>query len=39
LAQATRNVEEKPTAAEAPAVKPSEATGALPTFRWPVRAR
>src|SRR5438552_8190503 len=36
LAQATANVEEKPVA-EAPAVKPSEATGALPTFRWPVR--
>jgi murein DD-endopeptidase MepM/ murein hydrolase activator NlpD len=38
LAQATTNVEEKP-AAEAPAVKPSEATGALPTFRWPVRGK
>jgi len=38
LAQATVNVEEKP-AAEAPAVKPSEATGALPTFRWPVRGK
>jgi murein DD-endopeptidase MepM/ murein hydrolase activator NlpD len=38
LAQATANVEEKP-AAEAPAVKPSEATGALPTFRWPVRGK
>jgi murein DD-endopeptidase MepM/ murein hydrolase activator NlpD len=38
LAQATTNVEEKPTA-EAPAVKPGEATGALPTFRWPVRGK
>ena len=40
LAQATTNVavEEKP-AAEAPAVKPGEATGALPTFRWPVRGK
>lgn len=38
LAQATANVEEK-TVAEAPAVKPSEATGALPTFRWPVRGK
>jgi murein DD-endopeptidase MepM/ murein hydrolase activator NlpD len=34
LAQAT--AEENP--AEAP-VKPSEATGALPTFRWPVRGK
>jgi murein DD-endopeptidase MepM/ murein hydrolase activator NlpD len=40
LAQATTNVtEEKSIAAEAPAVKPSEATGALPTFRWPVRGK
>src|SRR5213078_4720874 len=38
LAQATGNVEEKPVA-ETPAVKPSEATGALPTFRWPVRGK
>jgi murein DD-endopeptidase MepM/ murein hydrolase activator NlpD len=38
LAQATVNVEEKPVA-EAPAVKPNEATGALPTFRWPVRGK
>jgi murein DD-endopeptidase MepM/ murein hydrolase activator NlpD len=37
LAQATTQVEEKP-AAEA-VVKPSEATGALPTFRWPVRGK
>ena len=39
LAQATTNVEEKPAVAEVPAVKPSEATGALPTFRWPVRGK
>ncbi|MBR1265908.1 peptidoglycan DD-metalloendopeptidase family protein [Bradyrhizobium sp. AUGA SZCCT0222] len=38
LAQSTVNVEEKPVA-EAPAVKSSEATGALPTFRWPVRGK
>jgi murein DD-endopeptidase MepM/ murein hydrolase activator NlpD len=38
MAQATGNVEE-PAAAEAPAVKPGEATGALPTFRWPVRGK
>ena len=37
LAQATTKVEEAPTA-EAP-VKASEATGALPTFRWPVRGK
>jgi murein DD-endopeptidase MepM/ murein hydrolase activator NlpD len=36
LAQAAPTLEE--TAAEAP-VKPSEATGALPTFRWPVRGK
>lgn len=36
LAQATANVEEKP--AEMPA-KAAEATGALPTFRWPVRGK
>ncbi|SDH31793.1 Murein DD-endopeptidase MepM and murein hydrolase activator NlpD, contain LysM domain [Bradyrhizobium sp. Rc2d] len=36
LAQATANVEEKP--AETPA-KAAEATGALPTFRWPVRGK
>jgi murein DD-endopeptidase MepM/ murein hydrolase activator NlpD len=39
LVQPTANVEEKPVVAEAPAVKPSEATGALPTFRWPVRGK
>lgn len=39
LAQPTINVEEKQVVAEAPAVKPSEATGALPTFRWPVRGK
>ena len=37
LAQAATQVEEK-SAAEA-VVKPSEATGALPTFRWPVRGK
>jgi murein DD-endopeptidase MepM/ murein hydrolase activator NlpD len=37
MAQATQNIEEKP-AAEAPA-KPAETTGALPTFRWPVRGK
>ena len=37
LASATAKVEEAP-AAEAP-VKASEATGALPTFRWPVRGK
>jgi murein DD-endopeptidase MepM/ murein hydrolase activator NlpD len=36
LAQATTKVEEAP--AEAPA-KTTEATGALPTFRWPVRGK
>jgi murein DD-endopeptidase MepM/ murein hydrolase activator NlpD len=36
LAQATTKVED--TAAEAP-VKATEATGALPTFRWPVRGK
>jgi murein DD-endopeptidase MepM/ murein hydrolase activator NlpD len=40
LAQATTNVvEEKPVADAPAAVKPSEATGALPTFRWPVRGK
>ena len=39
LASATANVvEEKPTV-EAASVKPGEATGALPTFRWPVRGK
>jgi murein DD-endopeptidase MepM/ murein hydrolase activator NlpD len=36
LAQAAGNVEETPAEAQ---VKPSEATGALPTFRWPVRGK
>ncbi len=39
MAQATGNVEQPAAAAEAPVVKPSEATGALPTFRWPVRGK
>jgi murein DD-endopeptidase MepM/ murein hydrolase activator NlpD len=37
LAQATTKVEETPVA-ETP-VKGTEATGALPTFRWPVRGK
>jgi murein DD-endopeptidase MepM/ murein hydrolase activator NlpD len=36
LAQATQQVEEKP---EPVAVKPSETTSALPSFRWPVRGK
>ena len=36
LAQATTKVED--TSAEAP-IKATEATGALPTFRWPVRGK
>jgi murein DD-endopeptidase MepM/ murein hydrolase activator NlpD len=36
LAQATTKIDE--TSAEAP-VKAAEATGALPTFRWPVRGK
>ena len=36
---ATANVVEEKPVAEAAAVKPSEATGALPTFRWPVRGK
>jgi murein DD-endopeptidase MepM/ murein hydrolase activator NlpD len=39
LVQPTVSVEEKPVVAEAPAAKPSETTGALPTFRWPVRGK
>jgi len=38
LVQPTANVEES-AAADPPAVKPGEATGALPTFRWPVRGK
>ena len=37
LASATTQVEEKPVAEAV--VKPGEATGALPTFRWPVRGK
>lgn len=37
LAQATAKVEETP--AETQIVKAAEATGALPTFRWPVRGK
>lgn len=36
LAQATGNIEEK---SEQASVKASEATGALPTFRWPARGK
>src|SRR4051794_17467412 len=39
LASATTNVVEEKPAAEPAVVKPSEATGALPTFRWPVRGK
>jgi len=39
LVQPTANVVEPAAAPEAPAIKPSEATGALPTFRWPVRGK
>jgi murein DD-endopeptidase MepM/ murein hydrolase activator NlpD len=38
LAQATTKVEEAP-AAEAPKPADATATGALPTFRWPVRGK
>ena len=37
LAQA--NPAAGPAEADPPSVKPSEATGALPTFRWPVRGK
>jgi murein DD-endopeptidase MepM/ murein hydrolase activator NlpD len=40
LAQPTASVAEEKSAAEAaPAKSSSEATGALPTFRWPVRGK
>jgi murein DD-endopeptidase MepM/ murein hydrolase activator NlpD len=39
LVQPAANVEVPAAAPEAPAVKSSEATGALPTFRWPVRGK
>ena len=39
LAQATTNVAEEKPRRRSAAVKPSEATGALPTFRWPVRGK
>lgn len=42
MAQATGNVEAAAAPAavvESPAVKPSETTGGLPTFRWPVRGK
>jgi len=39
LASATTNVVEEKPVVEQASVKPSEATGALPTFRWPVRGK
>jgi murein DD-endopeptidase MepM/ murein hydrolase activator NlpD len=39
LAQATTNIAEEKPVVEQASVKPSEATGALPTFRWPVRGK
>ncbi|WOH69540.1 peptidoglycan DD-metalloendopeptidase family protein [Bradyrhizobium sp. BWA-3-5] len=39
LASATTNIAEEKPVVEAAPVKPSEATGALPTFRWPVRGK
>ena len=39
LVQPTANVEEARCGSGGSAVKPSEATGALPTFRWPVRGK
>jgi murein DD-endopeptidase MepM/ murein hydrolase activator NlpD len=39
LASTTTNVVEEKPVVEAASVKPSEATGALPTFRWPVRGK
>jgi murein DD-endopeptidase MepM/ murein hydrolase activator NlpD len=39
LASATTNVTEEKRVVEQTSVKPSEATGALPTFRWPVRGK
>jgi murein DD-endopeptidase MepM/ murein hydrolase activator NlpD len=39
LVQPTASVADAAPAAEVPAVKPTEATGALPTFRWPVRGK
>lgn len=39
LASATTNVVEEKPVVEQASVKSSEATGALPTFRWPVRGK
>ena len=39
LASATTNVTEEKPVVEQASVKPSETTGALPTFRWPVRGK
>ena len=39
LASADHQCREEKPVVEAASVKPSEATGALPTFRWPVRGK
>jgi murein DD-endopeptidase MepM/ murein hydrolase activator NlpD len=39
LAQATTNVVEEKPVVEQASIKSGEATGALPTFRWPVRGK
>ncbi|KRQ98449.1 peptidoglycan DD-metalloendopeptidase family protein [Bradyrhizobium valentinum] len=39
LASATTNVMEEKPVVEQASIKPGEATGALPTFRWPVRGK
>ncbi|MDE5457834.1 peptidoglycan DD-metalloendopeptidase family protein [Bradyrhizobium sp. CSA112] len=39
LASATTNVTEEKPVIEQASIKPGEATGALPTFRWPVRGK
>jgi murein DD-endopeptidase MepM/ murein hydrolase activator NlpD len=39
LASSTTNVVEEKPVVEQASIKPSEATGALPTFRWPVRGK
>src|SRR5437879_2960264 len=39
VAAATTNVTEEKPVVEQASIKPSEATGALPTFRWPVRGK
>src|SRR5882757_7501864 len=39
LVQPTANVEQPVATVETPAAKSAETTGALPTFRWPVRGK